>query len=159
MRFIIRHIVFVLFLTVIWCILNDSFSLRHLVIGFVIASIAIIMSCRIHGGEPFMHRLHISLLGFILFFALLIYHIYRSSFRIIYLILTSKMPTRIVQINTTLKHDWTIFFLANAITLTPGTVTINRHDHHLLILTAFPDSADTLIDPGLTKALRKGVKH
>ncbi len=92
-------------------------------------------------------------------FLLLICHIYLSTFRMIRIILTSRIHLRLVHINTTLIHDWSIFFLANAITLTPGTVTVNRYDHNLLVLTAFPNSEEPLVDPNLIKALRKGVKH
>ncbi|QUI22687.1 Na+/H+ antiporter subunit E [Vallitalea pronyensis] len=159
MKYIIRHVAFILFLTLIWCILNNRFTPFTLITGFILSSISIIMSCRIHGGEPFMHRLNISLFGFIKFFLLLVYHIYLSTFRMIRLIFTSNVHLRLVHIDTTLKDDWSIFFLANAITLTPGTVTVNRHDHHLLILTVYPKSEDPLVDPKLIKALRKGVKH
>lgn len=159
MKYIIRHITFILFLTLIWCILNNSFAPLTIMAGFILSSIAILMSCRIHGGEPFMHRLHISLFGFIKFFLLLIGHIYLSTFHMVRMILSSRIDLRLVHINTTLKHDWSIFFLANAITLTPGTVTVNRHDHNLLVLTAFPKSDEPLVDPNLIKALRKGVKH
>jgi multicomponent Na+:H+ antiporter subunit E len=60
----------------------------------------------------------------------------------------------LVSIVTTLDNDWSIFFLANGITLTPGTVTVDREGNKLLILTAYTES-DKIINKKLTKALRK----
>jgi multisubunit Na+/H+ antiporter MnhE subunit len=69
----------------------------------------------------------------------------------------SNINPRLETVNTTLKNDWSIFFLANAITLTPGTVTVNRHGNTLTILTT--TDTDTIINKSIEKTLRKGVRH
>ncbi|GMQ65127.1 hypothetical protein AN2V17_43690 [Vallitalea sp. AN17-2] len=96
---------------------------------------------------------------FIRFIFILFIDIYSSTFSIFKLIFTSNISPRLVPIKTTLNNEWSIFFLANAITLTPGTVTVNRKGNKLLILTTYPEKSDKIINKELVKALRKGVKH
>ena len=75
------------------------------------------------------------------------------------LIFTSNINPRLVPIKTSLNNDWSIFFLANAITLTPGTVTVNRKGNKLLILTTYPEESNKIVNQSLVNALSKGVKH
>lgn len=159
LRYILNHKIFVLFLLVLWCIMNGNFYLTTIIQGLFFSSLSIIISCNLPGGEQFLHSLNISLFMFLKFIVILFINIYLSTFSIIKLIFTSNINPRLVDINTTLKNDWSIFFLANAITLTPGTVTVNRNGNTLLILTTYPLNSDKIINPYLVKALRKGVKH
>lgn len=154
MKYIINHRIFILFLTVIWCVLSGSFSISTVVIGFLLSSFAVFISCHIPDGAHFLHSLDISFFMFIRFIFTLIFDIYSSTFSIFKLIFTSTISPRLVSIVTTLDNDWSIFFLANGITLTPGTVTVDREGNKLLILTAYTES-DKIINKKLTKALRK----
>ncbi|GMQ56483.1 Na+/H+ antiporter subunit E [Vallitalea sediminicola] len=159
MRYIINHRIFILFLTVIWCILCGSFSILTIAEGFLLSSFAVFMSCHIPGGAQFLHSINISFFMFLKFIIILFIDIYSSTFSMFKLIFTSNISPRLVPIKTTLNNEWSIFFLANAITLTPGTVTVNRKGNKLLILTTYPEKSDKIINPKLVKALRKGVKH
>ncbi|MCT4598550.1 MAG: Na+/H+ antiporter subunit E [Vallitalea sp.] len=157
MRYIIKHKTFILFLTVLWCIMNGNFLISTIFSGCIFSSLSVIISCHLPDGEQYIHSLNISFFRFIKFIFILFINIYKSAFYIIKLILMSNINPRLETVNTTLKNDWSIFFLANAITLTPGTVTINRHGNTLTILTT--TDTDTIINKSIEKTLRKGVRH
>ncbi|MCT4686418.1 Na+/H+ antiporter subunit E [Vallitalea sp.] len=159
MKYIINHKIFILFLTVIWCILYGSFSILTIAEGFLLSSFSVFISCHIPGGSQFLHSINISFFMFIKFIFILFIDIYSSTFSIFKLIFTSNISPRLVPIKTTLNNEWSIFLLANAITLTPGTVTVNRKGNKLLILTTYPEKSEKIINKKLVKALRKGVKH
>ncbi|MCT4542678.1 MAG: Na+/H+ antiporter subunit E [Vallitalea sp.] len=159
MKYLINNKLFILFLLVFWCILNGDFSLITIMQGFIFSSLAMIISCTIPGGADFIHTLNISFFMFVRFIIILIANIYSSTFAIIKLIFTSNINPHLVHINTNLENDWLLFFLANAITLTPGTVTVNRKGSDLLVLTAYSNDSTQIMDSKLVKALRKGVKH
>ncbi|GKX32175.1 hypothetical protein SH1V18_46550 [Vallitalea longa] len=159
MKYIINHKIFTLFLTFIWCILCGSFSIHAIIIGLVISSIAIFLGCHIPGGAQYLHSLNVSFFNFLKFMFILFIDIYISTFKMFKLIFTSNINPRLVPIKTSLNNDWSIFFLANAITLTPGTVTVNRKGNKLLILTTYPEESNKIVNQSLVNALSKGVKH
>ncbi|MEA1963581.1 MAG: Na+/H+ antiporter subunit E [Candidatus Aerophobetes bacterium] len=63
----------------------------------------------------------------------LIFKIYLSSFKMIPAILTKEINPRIVHFRTRLKSEIARAILANSITLTPGTLTLNLSKDHLIV--------------------------
>lgn len=69
----------------------------------------------------------------VFFLAVLIVKIYIASFRMVKLLFSMNMNPRIVHFRTRLMSDNARALLANSITLTPGTLTIDLDDDHLLV--------------------------
>lgn len=72
----------------------------------------------------------------LVYLPVLFYYIIRANFEVAYLVLHPKMPIRpgIVRVKTTLQSDTGRTALANSITLTPGTFTIDLDDEgHLYV--------------------------
>lgn len=70
----------------------------------------------------------------ILYILYLLYQIYYSSFIMLRAILGHREGTsRIVYIRTRLKSDFARTALANSITMTPGTMTLDLNEDHLII--------------------------
>ncbi|MCD6472389.1 Na+/H+ antiporter subunit E [Candidatus Aerophobetes bacterium] len=63
----------------------------------------------------------------------LIFKIYLSSFKMIPAILTMEINPRIVHFRTRLKSEIARALLANSITLTPGTLTLDLYEDYLIV--------------------------
>lgn len=91
---------------------------------------------------------------------LLSYSFYLSSFRMLGTIFGRPCRPRIVHFRTRLKSDLARFALANFITWTPGTVTLDLDDDHLTVFWFFADTrhrrlAGERIKEGLEDILSK----
>lgn len=79
-------------------------------------------------------RFHLPRLYYAVFYFLfLILQIYLSSFKVAWKVITGNINPRIVHFRTRLKYDLARALLANSITLTPGTVTLDLDDDHLIV--------------------------
>lgn len=63
----------------------------------------------------------------------LIYEMFLASVDVVYRVITMNINPEVVMIKTDIKSDLGIVLLANSITLTPGTVTIDIEDDHLYV--------------------------
>ena len=70
---------------------------------------------------------------FIPYVFVLIYEIYLGSLFVVYSVITMKINPGIVKIKTRLKSKFAQGLLANSITLTPGTVTVDLQDQSLYV--------------------------
>lgn len=94
------------------------------------------------------------------YFLVLIFEIYKSSILLIPKIITGNAQTSIISITTSLNKPQNIAILANSITLTPGTITIDVSQNNILVLWFNPKSenseiAGILIKGKLEKLLRE----
>jgi multicomponent Na+:H+ antiporter subunit E len=69
----------------------------------------------------------------ILFFIFLIYQLYSSSIKMLVTIIRGNPNPRIVHFRTRLHSDLARMVLANSITFTPGTITLDLNDDHLTV--------------------------
>lgn len=63
----------------------------------------------------------------------MLWKIYAASFLVAWRVLTGRINPRIVHFRTRLKYELARALLANAITLTPGTVTLDLEEDHLVV--------------------------
>lgn len=76
----------------------------------------------------------------------LIWQIVLANISLVYLTLHPKMPIEpeVITFKTDLKTDFGVFVLANSITLTPGTVTIEATHKEFIVHAVTPDSAASI---------------
>ncbi|HDJ34591.1 MAG TPA: Na+/H+ antiporter subunit E [Bacteroidetes bacterium] len=123
-------------LMIIWIALTRSLSPSELVAGFVVS---FFLSLLLYGnfekaGFPPIPGL--KKIGYSLLYAVvLLKEIILANLDVAYRVLHPKMPIKpgIVIIKTGLKQDLAKLILANSITLTPGTFTLDIEDDRLLI--------------------------
>ena len=162
MKFIIQHNFFILIFLIVWCILNENFSLYTIVQGFFLSILSLIISNKLV-NQQFNKNYKISFFVFFQFIIILIISIYKSTFICIKLIITDDIKPRLVHVKTDIKNDWARCLMANAITLTPGTVTVDKNNNSLTVLAVNINSknltkADYLIKGHFEKILCKGDK-
>lgn len=124
-----------IFLIFIWVISTNTFKTVELVIGILVSLIlALILSKNYQklGLPPIGLK---RIIYFIMFIFVLFKEIVKANFDVAYRVLHPKMPIKpgIVIIKTELKQDIAKMLLANSITLTPGTFTLDLKGDELLI--------------------------
>ncbi len=70
---------------------------------------------------------------FILFLGVLVFNMYVASFRVLWKIVRGDIDPRVVHFRTHLKTDIARVVLSSSITLTPGTITLDLDDDHLVV--------------------------
>jgi multicomponent Na+:H+ antiporter subunit E len=70
---------------------------------------------------------------FIIYLLLVIVKMYISSFQVVWKIIRGRYNPRIVHFRTRLSSDIARAVLANSITITPGTITVDMRDDHLIV--------------------------
>jgi multicomponent Na+:H+ antiporter subunit E len=147
----------------VWLVLNETLSLAHFALGGLLGLGAIYMSEQYLTGINYrnVYRIPLGLLmGYLVF---LVIEIFKSGWATIKLIVTGRVNPGVVTIHTDLTDPFRRIILANSITLTPGTVTIDCTGQHLTVLwlncvTEDMDEAGELIKGRLERRLMGGIR-
>ncbi len=116
---------------ILWIIFNGNFTLEICLLGLLIAAVVFAFTCRFMdysiAKEKQLLMRSIRLFRYIF---VLIVEIVKANFAVIHLILSEKeeVEPALVSFETDLKTTVGRAFLANAITLTPGTITVTLED-------------------------------
>jgi len=146
----------------LWLLLTFSFDPFSLLLG-AIFSLVIAMATYdlfIEKGEKIHQGIFPRFELFALYILVLLWEIYLGSFNVVYRIITMKINPGVVKIRTRLKSRFARALLANSITLTPGTVTIDMQDdylyiHWLVAKTTNPHQAARMIKGNYEAQLRR----
>ena len=120
-----RFVLFVLIGTLFWAIWNESFRPATLITGTFLSWLSFALTNRylLRSRYQEMFRIHpIRLLHYI---GVLILAIFESGIHAIYITITGRIDVHIVDLPTQLRNPLHGVLVANAITLTPGTVTVD----------------------------------
>ncbi len=121
-----RIILFLLALAT-WSFLTWPLDYQHLIIGILVCGFVSFMT-----GDLFVKRAHMfkhasRYLWFLYYVPLFIWECIKANIDVAYRVGHPDLPINpgIVKVKTTLKSDAGLTFLANSITLTPGTMTVD----------------------------------
>lgn len=118
-----------------WALLSGKFDVFHLSLGVVCSLIVAYLShdllfanVRVGDGRVIAQR-------FLRYIPWLLHEIVTANFYVAYLALSPKMPIdpQIIRFKTKLESDISWVTLANSITLTPGTITIDIADREFMV--------------------------
>ena len=119
----------------IWMLLTWSIAWQEILVGVVIALIAELLLGDIFpiGAVKIFSPVRLFWMG--IYAVVFSAYVIRANFDVAYRVLNLYMPIRpgIVKVKTRLKSDMARTFLANSITLTPGTLTIDCIDEYLYV--------------------------
>lgn len=110
-----------------WAFLSGFWDLFHLSLGAICAAIVAYASHDLlFTGTNLRHR-HVIWKNFVLYLPWLIYQIYLANIHVVYLVWHRRMPIdpKIIRFKTRFEGDLVLVTLANSITLTPGTITLD----------------------------------
>jgi len=119
-----------LLLLAVWVGLTNSLDPQELIVG-VIASLGV--AYFFGGKEPF--HLGATAIKYAKFTPVFIKALIQSNLQVARIVLTPSLPVNpgIVKLKTTLDNDYDKLLLANAITLTPGTITLDLDGEDIYI--------------------------
>lgn len=123
-----------LILWVVW-ILIAGFDLMEIILGGVVSLILSVIISRFV-NYSFGFSIILWLLKFvILYIPVFIFKLVIANIDVAYRVLSPKLPINpgIVKVPTKLKGDFSKFVLANSITLTPGTLSLDVEDDKILV--------------------------
>ena len=123
------------FLIAIWLALTTTFQWQELSVGIFISLVLALFLNKNYlklGLPPLSIK---RIIFFILYIFVLFIEIIKANFDVAYRVIHPKMPIKpgIIIIKTELKQDIAKMILANSITLTPGTFTLDIKGDELLI--------------------------
>ncbi|EOD01863.1 Na+/H+ antiporter subunit E [Caldisalinibacter kiritimatiensis] len=134
MRLIKENLKLCLLLYVFWIVLTMDFRFTSLVIGLSISIIVTIGSYGIlHDKYGFKVTLP-KIFNIIKFTLRLMFEIYKSSFSYIVRIIKKDCDPIFVNIELNTNNPLIITMISNAITLTPGTLTVDKNRNKLVVL-------------------------
>lgn len=120
----------ILFLTafIVWCLLSWVPDRQHIIVGIFVSLLVAYIT-----GDLFIGRVHLLkhpvryayfIFGYL---PLFLWEVIKANLDVAYRVLHPALPIRpgIVKVRTTLRSDTALTFLANSITLTPGTMTVD----------------------------------
>lgn len=143
---------------VFWLILTQNFTIERLIIGILVCVAVFIFNkdllC-IHKNNNSSPILNIKYL--LIYIIVFIKEIFKSNFHVAKIVLSPELSisTSIVTIKTKLKDDFNKTVLANSITLTPGTLTLDMTEDKLVIHCLDAESAESLENNILENILLK----
>ena len=131
-----RRLIYFILAFVVWLILTWSFDVQIVVAGLVASAITAILFHEILPAEYRVFICPVRLFWLIVYLPVFFYYVIKANFDVVYRALHPKMPINpgIVKIKTDLKTESGITALANSITLTPGTLTVDLTDDGFLYI-------------------------
>lgn len=151
MSLFIMHLI----LTIVWFLLIGDQSMVSLVAGFLIAFVVLWIAKPMFDTQTTYFGRLFRVIRLINFF---LYELVMSSIRVAWDVLTPTHLSRpaIIEMPLDVDTDMEIFLVANLISLTPGTLTldVDRKRHCLIIHAMFADDPE-----GLIKELKDGMEY
>ena len=135
-RLIYFILALIIWILVAWPFVDGKIDVQVLIAGVIAAAIVAFL---FHEILPKEHRVFISpvrIFWALVYVPVFFYYVIMANFDVVYRALHPKMPIKpgIVKIKTILKTESGITALANSITLTPGTLTVDLTDDGFLYI-------------------------
>ena len=142
----------------LWIIFNGNFTLEICIFGLVTAGLMLAFTCRFM-DYSLRKELGIYRKAFLFcrYVYVLVKEIVKANFGVIHLILTQKeeIEPALVTFRSELKTAPAQAFLANAITLTPGTITVSLEDSEYTVHCLDESMAEGMKDSIFVEYIRK----
>lgn len=142
----------------LWVIFNGTFTLEICIFGIVIAAVLFLFVCKFmdYSVAKEFHN-HKKVFLFIRYVFFLTKEIVKANKNVIHMILTQKeeIQPELVTFHSDLKTPAGRAFLANAITLTPGTITVSLEDSQYTVHCLDENMAEGLVDSEFEQYIRK----
>ncbi|RAX43115.1 Na+/H+ antiporter subunit E [Rhizobium tropici] len=140
--------IFNLLLAIVWVAVTGSASFINLVFGFVLAAIALAIVRSSYGGVLYLGRARRILALVVLF----ICELAKSVWAVAVAVMSPRIDVKpgIFAFPLTVDRDFEITLLANLITLTPGTLSVDVSDDRRMLYVHALDCSDP-------EAIRRGI--
>jgi len=123
----IANIVSFLLWFIVWLGLSYPAGAKQIIIGALVSIFASLMTADMPGAYRGSARNPIRYIWFVYYIAIFLWECVKSNIDVAYRVIHPDLPIRpgTVKVRTSLRSDTALTFLANSITLTPGTTTVD----------------------------------
>lgn len=138
-------------------VLLGSLSLFDVVTGAITAGIAALLLAPVtFGKQPSFRRLGMQIARSALYVPFLLWEITKANLSVAYVVLRPSLPIdpKMVELRAAVWGDTPVTTLANSITLTPGTLTVDVAQRSFTIHSLTASSREDLLDGALERAVR-----
>jgi multicomponent Na+:H+ antiporter subunit E len=156
-----RYITLFILSLIFWLLLTFKLNVPNIIVGSVAS-----LLCSLFFGRFFVMNVYKLLqpqryFWFIVYLIVFIWECLKANLDVAYRVLHPAMPIRpgIVKVKTSLKSDLAKMLLANSITMTPGTISVDIIDDYLYIHWIYIRSEDPKVyTVMITGAFEKYIK-
>lgn len=113
-------------LGVLWCFLSGALSVANFAMGLLMGTVTLVLFHPFFPWRPSAARLLRKIPAFLRYTPRFLYELVKANVQVVYLVLHPKMPIRPGIISLAIRHRSPLgtTLLANSISLTPGTLTM-----------------------------------
>jgi multicomponent Na+:H+ antiporter subunit E len=147
---------------IFWFLLTFEFTVPNLIVGVVGSIICSLLFGRVFITNTYKLLQPRRYFWFLVYLVIFIWECIKANLDVAYRVLHPAMPIRpgIVKVRTTLKTDLAKTLLANSITMTPGTISVDVIGDYLYIHWIYIRSEDPEVYTGIiTGAFEKYIKR
>lgn len=131
---------------ILWLLLSFSLDWQHLLIGFLVALLVALTMGDMFAEKAYKWFSPRRYVWFVYFVLVFLWECIKANIDVAWIVLNPRLPIKpgIVKIKTSLKTETGLTFLANFITLTPGTfsVDIDKDSGYLYIHWIYVETQD-----------------
>ena len=135
-RLIYFVLAFIVWVILAWPFVDGKINVQVVVAGLIASAGVAVLFHEILPKEHHVFLSPVRIFWFLVYLPVFFYYVMKANLDVVYRALHPKMPINpgIVKIKTTLKTESGITALANSITLTPGTLTVDLTDDGFLYI-------------------------
>jgi len=160
-----KYITLFILSLIFWILLTFKITVPNIIVGSVASLI-----CALFFGKFFITNVYKLLqprryFWFVIYLIVFIWECIKANLDVAYRVLHPAMPIRpgIVKVKTTLKSDLAKMLLANSITMTPGTISVDRigdwrYIHWIYIRSEDPEIYTGIITGAFEKYIKKIIE-
>jgi len=157
-----RYIAVFILSMVFWLMLTFEFTVPNIIVGAVASLITSLIFTRFFIKNVYKLIQPHRYFWFLAYLIVFIWECIKANIDVAYRVLHPTMPIRpgIVKVKTTLKSEMAKMLLANSITMTPGTISVDIIDDYLYIHWIYISSEDPEVYTEIiTGAFEKYIKR
>jgi len=142
-----RIIVFILSFLV-WLALTGISDIQEIIAGLIVAILVSLLSGHFLISSKKKNNIIIRFFYGILYIFKFLWEMIKANFHVAYIVIHPKLPVKpgIIKIHSDLQKDISLTMLANSITLTPGTLTVDIDEQHKNLYVHWIDIKSTKIE-------------
>ncbi len=139
-----RYVTVFILSLIFWLLLTFKLTVPNIIVGSVAALICSLVFGRYYFRNVYKFLQPQRYFWFLVYLVFFIWECIKANFDVAYRVLHPAMPIKpgIVKVKTTLKTDFAKMMLANSITMTPGTITVDVIDDNFYVHWIYVSSAD-----------------
>ena len=135
-RLIYFVLAFVIWILLTWPFVDGKIDIQVVIAGLIASVVVAVLFHEVLPKEYLVFISPVRMFWLLVYVPVFFYYVIRANLDVVYRALHPKMPIKpgIVKIKTILKTESGITALANSITLTPGTLTVDLTDDGFLYI-------------------------